>query len=213
MIGTLDFSGLMEPQTLRNAPRTPDTALLSETGQTTPITEKAPTEPHRAKERISGGAVMVEQLENQIEALRMEIERYQSTIQEKQAKIDALEQRATERARQDAEQTRRCSAAETALYKALNEGQNTALLLLQALDALEVYTGNTWIKDKAREIIEAVHGYALREPAAAEMAAEAAEHRLEMLERAYSQTDDSGEQKRIKNAIQAHQRKIAKLRK
>lgn len=141
------------------------------------------------------------------------IKRQSEAIQEQQAKIDALEQRATERARQDAEQTKRCSEAETALYKALNEGQNTALLLLQALDALEAYTGNTWIKDKAREIIEAVHGYALREPAAAEMAAEAAEHRLEMLERAYSQTDDSGEQKRIKAAIQSHQRRIAKLRK
>ena len=156
---------------------------------------------------------MVEQLQSRIGKLKQEIERQQDTIREQQDRIDELEQRATERARQDAEQTIRCSEAETALYKAMNEGQNTASLFLQALAALEAYTGNTWITDKAREIIEAVHGYALREPAAAEMAAEAAEHRLEMLERAYSQTDDSGEQKRIKAAIQAHQRKIAKLRK
>lgn len=202
---------MVKPETLRNAPRTPDTAILSEAGQTTPITEKAPTEPHSAQERILGDKIMAEQ--KKIERKLERYERQKEIIKQQQAKIDALEQRATERARQDAEKTRRCSAAETALYKALNEGQNTALLLLQALDALEVYTGNTWIKDKAREIIETVHGYALREPAAAEMAAEAAEHRLEMLERAYSQTDDSGEQKRIKNAIQAHQRKIAKLRK
>ena len=200
-------------ETLRNAPRTPDTAILSESGQTTPITEKAPTEPHRAKERISGGAIMVEQLEKQLEALSQELEKQKDYIAYQSRTIDALEDSAEERARKDAKQTKLYSAAETALYNAMLEGKNTAHLFLQAIEALAAFTGDEWLPNEAREIIETVHGYALREPAAAEMAAEAAEHRLEMLERAYSQTDDSGEQKRIKNAIQAHQRKIAKLRK
>ena len=200
-------------ETLRNAPGTPNTALLSETGQTTPITEKAPTEPHRAKERISGGAIMVEQLEKQLEALSQELEKQKNYIEYQSRTIDALEESAEERARKDAKQTKLYSAAETALYNAMLEGKNTAHLFLQAIEALAAFTGDEWLPNEAREIIETVHGYALREPAAAEMAAEAAEHRLEMLERAYSQTDDSGEQRRIKNAIQAHQRKIAKLRK
>ena len=156
---------------------------------------------------------MVEQLEKQLEALSRELEKQKDYIAYQSRTIDALEDSAEERARKDAKQTKRYSAAETALYNAMLEGKNTAHLFLQAIEALAAFTGDEWLPNEAREIIETVHGYALREPAAAEMAAEAAEHRLEMLERAYSQTDDSGEQKRIKNAIQAHQRKIAKLRK
>ena len=156
---------------------------------------------------------MVEQLEKQLEALSQELEKQKDYIAYQSRTIDALEDSAEERARKDAKQTKLYSAAETALYNAMLEGKNTAHLFLQAIEALAAFTGDEWLPNEAREIIETVHGYALREPAAAEMAAEAAEHRLEMLERAYSQTDDSGEQKRIKAAIQSHQRRIAKLRK
>ena len=104
---------------------------------------------------------------------------------------------------------KKVSNTEAEILKGLAAGENIAALFLKAVEGLSLLTGNALLYEQAAADIGTIYGYALRDPAAAELEAESVRERLRRLEAAAIDNPDSAEN--IARAIRAHRAQLEKL--
>ena len=95
--------------------------------------------------------------------------------------------------------------------KGIQQGENTAVLLLKALEVISCMTGENLTYQIAKDTFMTVYGEVLRQPDALEVAGAEVQKRLECLENALHGADGT-ERERILQAIKAHKAKLNKLR-
>ena len=122
---------------------------------------------------------------------------------------DAVEQaRAVYKAYQ--ENILKAGTLQSEILKGLHQGENTAILLLKALEAISCMTGETVTYQVAKDTLMTVYGELLRQPDSLKVARAEVQKRLECLENAL-QGADGTERERILQAIKAHKRKLEQL--
>ena len=104
---------------------------------------------------------------------------------------------------------KKVSSTEAAILKGLAAGENIAALFLKAAEGLSLLTGNGLFYEQAAADIGSVYGYALQDPAAAELEAENIRERLRRLEAAAEANPGSAEN--IARAIRAHRAQLERL--
>lgn len=128
--------------------------------------------------------------------------------------------REQERQRENAEQAatvyaahqaaiRKVGRIEAEILKGLAAGENIAALFLKAVEGLSLLTGNGLIYEQAAADIGTIYGYALQDPAAAELEAGNVRERLTRLEAAAAANPGSAEN--IARAIRAHRAQLERL--
>lgn len=98
------------------------------------------------------------------------------------------------------------------IEKGMQQGKPLAILFLQAMQIISNMTGNAETYHSAEETIQAVYGYALKEPGALELTISETQSRLERLESALQTAEDIADRARIENAVKAHRRKLQELK-
>ena len=96
------------------------------------------------------------------------------------------------------------------IMKGLHQGENTAILLLKALEAISCMTGETVTYRVAKDTLMTVYGEVLRQLDSLEVARAEVQKRLECLENAL-QSADTTERERILQAVKAHREKLEQL--
>lgn len=96
------------------------------------------------------------------------------------------------------------------ILKGLYQGENTAILLLKALEVISCMTGENVTYQVAKDTLMTVYGEVLRQPDSLEVARAEVLKRLVCLENAL-QGADGTERERILQAIKAHKEKLAQL--
>lgn len=96
------------------------------------------------------------------------------------------------------------------ILKGLHQGENTAILLLKALEAISCMTGETVTYQVAKDTLMTVYGEVMRQLDSLEVARAEVQKRLECLENVLKGADGT-EQERILQAIEAHKRKLEQL--
>lgn len=104
---------------------------------------------------------------------------------------------------------KKVSSTEAAILKGLAAGENIAALFLKAVEGLSLLTGNRLLYEQAAADIGTIYGYALQDPAAAELEAENVRERLKRLEAAAEANPGSAEN--IARAIRAHRAQLERL--
>lgn len=100
-------------------------------------------------------------------------------------------------------------STEAAILKGLAAGENIAALFLKAVEGLSLLTGNRLLYEQAAADIGTIYGYALQDPAAAELEAGNVRERLKRLEAAAEANPGSAEN--IARAIRAHRAQLERL--
>lgn len=114
------------------------------------------------------------------------------------------------RLHQDA--TKRAELLVTDIRKGILSGSSIYTLFIQALQAVELCTGESGLSQQAEEDLVAVYGKALGEPEPLEMELQNILHRLEKLNAALLDADaDAAE--RIRRAIRQHERERDSIQK
>ena len=122
---------------------------------------------------------------------------------------DAVEQaRAVYKAYQ--ENILKAGTLQSEILKGIQQGENTAILLLKALEVISCMTGETVTYQIAKDTLMTVYGEVLRQPDALEVAGAEVRKRLECLENAL-QGADGTERERILQAIKAYKEKLAQI--
>ncbi len=122
---------------------------------------------------------------------------------------DAVEQaRAVYKAYQ--ENILKAGTLQSEILKGIQQGENTAVLLLKALEVISCMTGETVTYQVAKDTLMTVYGEVLRQPDSLEVARAEVRKRLVCLENAL-QGADGTERERILQAIRAHKEKLAQL--
>ena len=100
--------------------------------------------------------------------------------------------------------------------KGLQSGEPVERLLLKALESLALKDNDTVSFPEAKKTLIAIYGDALGQPVPLQIELEEFETRLERLKQAYEEgkeTEAKDTQERVKNAIMAHENRIALLKK
>ena len=122
---------------------------------------------------------------------------------------DAVEQaRAVYKAYQ--ENILKAGTLRSEILKGLYQGENTAILLLKALEVVSCMTGEDVTYQIAKDTLMTVYGEVLRQPDSLEVARVEVQKRLECLENAV-QNANGTERERILQAIKAHKEKLEQL--
>ena len=124
---------------------------------------------------------------------------------------DAVEQaRAVYRAYQ--ENILKAGTLQSEILKGIQQGENTAVLLLKALEVISCMTGETVTYQVAKDTLMTVYGEILRQSDSLEVAGAEVQKRLACLENAL-QGADGKERERILQAVKAHREKLEQLKK
>ena len=102
------------------------------------------------------------------------------------------------------------------VMKGLQCGEPVERLLLKALESMALKENDTVSYPEAKKPLSAVYGDALGQPVPLQIELEEFEERLERLRKAYEEgkeTEPKDTQERVKNAIMAHENRIALLKK
>ena len=102
------------------------------------------------------------------------------------------------------------------VMKGLQCGEPVERLLLKALESMALKENDTVSYPEAKKTMIAVYGDALGQPVPLQIELEEFEERLERLRKAYEEgkeTEPKDTQERVKNAIMAHENRIALLKK
>lgn len=102
------------------------------------------------------------------------------------------------------------------VMKGLQSGEPVERLLLKALERLALKDNDTVSFPEAKKTLIAIYGDALGQPVPLQIELEEFETRLERLKQAYEEgkeTEAKDTQERVKNAIMAHENRIALLKK
>ena len=102
------------------------------------------------------------------------------------------------------------------VMKGLQCGEPVERLLLKALESMALKENDTVSYPEAKKTLIAVYGDALGQPVPLQIELEEFETRLERLRQAYEEgkeTEPKDTQERVKNAIMAHENRIALLKK
>ncbi|HIS78841.1 hypothetical protein [Anaeromassilibacillus sp. An200] len=102
------------------------------------------------------------------------------------------------------------------VMKGLQCGEPVERLLLKALESMALKENDTVSYPEAKKTLIAVYGDALGQPVPLQIELEEFEERLERLRKAYEEgkeTEPKDTQERVKNAIMAHENRIALLKK
>ena len=102
------------------------------------------------------------------------------------------------------------------VMKGLQSGEPVERLLLKALESLALKDNDTVSFPDAKKTLIAIYGDALGQPVPLQIELEEFETRLERLKQAYEEgkeTEAKDTQERVKNAIMAHENRIALLKK
>lgn len=102
------------------------------------------------------------------------------------------------------------------VMKGLQCGEPVERLLLKALESMALKENDTVSYPEAKKTLIAVYGDALGQPVPLQIELEEFEERLERLRKAYEEgkeTEPKDTQERVKNAILAHENRIALLKK
>ena len=102
------------------------------------------------------------------------------------------------------------------VMKGLQSGEPVERLLLKALESLALKDNDTVSFPEAKKTLIAIYGDALGQPVPLQIEIEEFETRLERLKQAYEEgkeTEAKDTQERVKNAIMAHENRIALLKK
>lgn len=102
------------------------------------------------------------------------------------------------------------------VMKGLQSGEPVERLLLKALESLALKDNDTVSFPEAKKTLIAIYGDALSQPVPLQIELEEFETRLERLKQAYEEgkeTEAKDTQERVKNAIMAHENRIALLKK
>lgn len=102
------------------------------------------------------------------------------------------------------------------VMKGLQSGEPVERLLLKALESLALKDNDTVSFSEAKKTLIAIYGDALGQPVPLQIELEEFETRLERLKQAYEEgkeTEAKDTQERVKNAIMAHENRIALLKK
>ena len=102
------------------------------------------------------------------------------------------------------------------VMKGLQSGEPVERLLLKALESLALKDNDTVSFPEAKKTLIAIYGAALGQPVPLQIELEEFETRLERLKQAYEEgkeTEAKDTQERVKNAIMAHENRIALLKK
>lgn len=122
---------------------------------------------------------------------------------------DAVEQaRAVYKAYQ--ENILKAGTLRSEILKGLYQGENTAILLLKALEVVSCMTGEDVTYQIAKDTLMIVYGEVMRQPDSLKVARAEVQKRLECLENAV-QNANGMERERILQAIKAHKEKLAQL--
>ena len=122
---------------------------------------------------------------------------------------DALEaSRAVYRAYQ--ENILKAGTLQSEILKGIQQGENTAILLLKALEVISCMTGEDLTYQVAKDTLMTVYGEVLRQPDSLKVARAEVRKRLVCLENAL-QGADGTERERILQAIRAHKEKLEQL--
>lgn len=97
------------------------------------------------------------------------------------------------------------------ITKGLQQGEDIHDLFLKALEALALTTNAPDFYQRSRETLKTVYGVGLGEARPLEIELEDIRRRLERLQTALKQADGAEEQRRLKNAIKAHEKRVEKL--
>ena len=96
------------------------------------------------------------------------------------------------------------------ILKGLQQGENTAILLLKALEVISYMTGEDLTYQIAKDTLMKMYGEVLRQSDSLKVARVEVQKRLECLENALQDADNT-ERERILQAIEAHKRKLEQL--
>lgn len=102
------------------------------------------------------------------------------------------------------------------VMKGLQCGEPVERLLLKALESMALKENDTVSYPEAKKTLIAVYGDALGQPVPLQIELEEFEERLERLRKAYEEgkeAEPKDTQERVKNAIMAHENRIALLKK
>ena len=102
------------------------------------------------------------------------------------------------------------------VMKGLQCGEPVERLLLKALESMALKENDTVSYPEAKKTLIAVYGDAFGQPVPLQIELEEFEERLERLRKAYEEgkeTEPKDTQERVKNAIMAHENRIALLKK
>lgn len=102
------------------------------------------------------------------------------------------------------------------VMKGLQSGEPVERLLLKALESLALKDNDTVSFPEAKKTLIAIYGDALGQPVPLQIELEEFETRLQRLKQAYEEgkeTEAKDTQERVKNAIMAHENRIALLKK
>lgn len=108
------------------------------------------------------------------------------------------------------------SQLQVEVMKGLQSGEPVERLLLKALESLALKDNDTVSFPEAKKTLIAIYGDALGQPVPLQIELEEFETRLERLKQAYEEgkeTEAKDTQERVKNAIMAHENRIALLKK
>lgn len=98
------------------------------------------------------------------------------------------------------------------INKGMLEGADIYSLLLKAIEALSLTVNEKTLYSNCVDNLTSIYGVGLHNEAPLKMKLENAQERLERLTEALDRTNDTIEQKRIKNAVEAHRGLIARLK-
>lgn len=97
------------------------------------------------------------------------------------------------------------------ILKGVQEGEDPALLLCRAVDAISRMTGNPLFYDQTMSYLTTVYGEIFLAPYPLEKELEDTRQRLEKLKIAAREPGDPADKERISTAIRAHQAKVDQL--
>ena len=99
----------------------------------------------------------------------------------------------------------------TDILKGLQQGENSYILLLKAMECISIMTGDSAFYLQGKEEVKSVYGIGFEHDKALQIELKELKERLHMLSRPELQNEPENSRKRINNAIKQHKEKIAKL--
>ena len=128
---------------------------------------------------------------------------FQRTIQEQAKEVYKAHQ----------ENIHKVGQLENEILKGLQNGENLAILFLKAVKAMTLCTGNKAEYDIIESTLLSVYGAGLHDKEVVSISIEKVQKRLQKLEKALSEVNDSNDRIRIEQAIQAHKKQLEQLNK
>lgn len=106
------------------------------------------------------------------------------------------------------ENTKKSTALQAEILKGIKKGEAEAVLLLKAVEAISLMTGNELFFLQASEDLRAIYGRGLQSAPLLAVELEGLETRLNRLRDAEGRETDANTRKRIRGAITEHEREI-----